>query len=582
MGQGQSSSLPSRDEILKKTHGGRDIVNQVFDWMITRTSLRELYSLANPEQCKKYIFLTADALDVLFKHIELEPKEGKKGAIYFQKVEALTKPPSSDDPRARQRQVICLKLAFLYVRIFQIFASLALSVLDVDPKSELKLYEQLQAREESIPLFGPTGRAPFASLQKGGALPRSIGLPVSFEPLRNILSPTGDSSVVQFGNTTTFPRIFLKLESQNNNNNNDLSIIYRYYAMITEKKTIKQITANIKIQIRAMDDSIIIHISNIETGDSTTVANTYRSYKRELGNMYRDSRNRSITDSLLAMFKDMLKKTDGEESKDEDPRVRRDKFAREDRSKESGAVSDGLHTKVLLDAFRQTVPVKSHCVSRALQLLSETGLSSSIPKEVYSSICKVKFMSDNKSLPEADSKITQSYGIYALAQLFYDTLRDSSPAIGEATREQYNAFILKMKYAFEESKEMGKATMLSDVKNRLPSGICSDPKAKDHVLKIKNREVIRQVRSVAGKMLHYQINHTANVVKVLRTLFLLPIESGKPLQIHPNVRKGGMEEINRIAKNARELLIDYYSQCEIMYRQGAEVLVANKGAVGVV
>jgi hypothetical protein len=77
-------------------------------------------------------------------------------------------------------------------------------------------------------------------------------------------------------------------------------------------------------------------------------------------------------------------------------------------------------------------------------------------------------------------------------------------------------------------------------------------------------------------MINYQINHTANVVKVLRKLFLLPIESGKPLAIHPNVRKNGMEEVNKVAVEARNLLIEYYSQCEILYRSGAEVLVANK------
>ena len=73
-------------------------------------------------------------------------------------------------------------------------------------------------------------------------------------------------------------------------------------------------------------------------------------------------------------------------------------------------------------------------------------------------------------------------------------------------------------------------------------------------------------------MINYQINHTANVTKVLSKLFLLPIVSGKPLQIHPNVKKNGMQEVNIIAAEARNLLVEYYSQCEIMYRRGAEFL----------
>ena len=89
MGQVSSSALPPKEEILRKTRGGRDIVNMVFDYMVRKTTLRELYSLANPEECKKYIFLTADALDVMFKRIDLEPREKDKGRIYFQKVEEL-------------------------------------------------------------------------------------------------------------------------------------------------------------------------------------------------------------------------------------------------------------------------------------------------------------------------------------------------------------------------------------------------------------------------------------------------------------------------------------------------------------
>ena len=157
MGQTQSSTIPTKEEILRKTRDGRDLVNVVFDYMVRKTTLRELYALANPEECKKYIFLTADALDVMFKKIDLEPREKSKGTIYFQKVEELTKPHTSEDPRGKQRKVICLKLAFLYVRIFQIFASLALSVLDVEPETDVKFYEELsrfRGFEEDVPLFG--------------------------------------------------------------------------------------------------------------------------------------------------------------------------------------------------------------------------------------------------------------------------------------------------------------------------------------------------------------------------------------------------------------------------------------------
>jgi hypothetical protein len=117
--------------------------------------------------------------------------------------------------------------------------------------------------------------------------------------------------------------------------------------------------------------------------------------------------------------------------------------------------------------------------------------------------------------------------------------------------------------------------------NKIPSGIC-DKDTTGRTLKIKNRELIRELRDTTRKMVTYQINHTANAVKILRKLFLLPVDSGKSLQIHPRVLKFGMKEVNTIAQEARNLLVDYYSQCEILYRSGAEVIAAKKPLVTLV
>jgi hypothetical protein len=184
-------------------------------------------------------------------------------------------------------------------------------------------------------------------------------------------------------------------------------------------------------------------------------------------------------------------------------------------------------------------------------------------------------MSDNRSLPEADDKITSEYGIYALAQLFYDVIGTNAPEIGSATKTQYTDFIRKMKFVFEDTKSAKEPTSLGDVKNRLPSAVC-DPTTVNKPIQIKNRELIRQMRSYARKMIDTQIAHTANVVKILRKLFLIPVKAGMSLQIHPNVAKNGIEEINKIGEEARNLLIQYYSQCEGTYRQAVEVVGQNK------
>lgn len=579
MGQKQSSSLPSKEEILAKTRGGRDIVNMIFDYMVRKTTLRELYALANPEECKKYIFLTADALDVLFKKIDLEPREKAKGTIYFQKVEELTKPHTSEDPRGKQRKVICLKLAFLYVRIFQIFASLALSVLDVEPETDVKFYEELQRLrgfEEDVPLFGTR------PLRGGAGIDSSW--PQDLEPLKPYLQVIeGFSQYYRLGS------LYIATGGYTNGKK---QVIYEFTA--PKKRVTQRVEGKISVasynintyvlrltEVKDADGSAIPDFAEIRFS-RTRISDPFLESGKEIDRATgREKRvMRTIPDAIKYRLRSVAEK---KYAQDYDEVYRPGVIDREDWKRElpgeTREVREGLHTKVLFDAFRQTRPVKAHCIARALQLLGNDGLKSAFPPQIYSNICSAKFMTDNRSLPAADEKVTSEYGMYALAQLFYDVIGTNAPEIGAATRTQYTDFLKKMKFVFEDTKSDKEPLSLGDVKNRLPSAVCTPATINKPIL-IKNRELIRQMRSYARKMIDVQIQHTADVVKILRKLFLIPVKAGMSLQIHPNVAKNGVEEINKIGQEARNLLINYYSQCEGTYRQAIEVVGQNKQLLG--
>ena len=588
MGQVSSSALPSKEEILRKTRGGRDIVNMVFDYMVRKTTLRELYALANPDECKKYIFLTADALDVMFRRIDLEPREKDKGRIYFQKVEELTKPHTSDDPRGKQRKVICLKLAFLYIRIFQIFASLALSVLDVETETDVKFYEELQRLrgfEEDVPLFG---RRPL----RGGAETRiDSSWPTDLEPLKPYLQPIeGFSQYYRMGSLyiATGPSI-----------NGKKTVIYEF--TMPKKRSTQRVEGKISVvsyninsyalrltEVKDPEGSVIPDLGEIRFSRSS-ISQPFVESGREVDPSTGVEKRvmRSIPDAIKYRLKQVAMKkvepeyNDGYKLDLYESGYGKEKYA-PGRAEPSGEVREGLHTKVLMNAFRQVKPVKAHCIARALQLLGSDGLKSAFPPQIYSHICTAKFMTDNRSLPAVDDKVTSEYGIYALAQLFYDMLGTNAPEISAATRSQYNDFIKKMKFVFEDVKVTQKEpSTLADVKNRLPTSVCDPATVGNKTITIKNRELIRQMRQYARKMIDYQIGHTANVVKVLKKLFLIPVKQGMSLQIHPNVAKYGIEEVHRVGEEARNLLVEYYSQCEGMYRQAVEVVGQNKKLIAV-
>ena len=576
MGQIQSNAIPSKEVLLAKTKGGTNLVNELFSWMVQQTNIRDFYLMANPAQCKKYIMLTADVLNKVFYKIDVIPQAGPGGTIYFRKLDVLN-PQDKSDPLYKHREINCLRLAFLYVRIFQVFAALSLTILDVDTKLDTDLIRDLSklGQTDIVPLFGRR--------QQGGVLDSRKPLPSMFQSLRESLSEVPlNPSYYKFTGTS----IYVEYAAQGVDGS--LPIKYDYSITKDGRKERRLIEGRMLLERRGTDSITLKLYSLKHTVGSVTKDlddETVNYTRQSIEDVYRNRYLRTISESLETLFRKLATGEQGDRDKDnESPMRRKDSPGLTQFEKDMGEVSEGLHTKTIVSAFTRATPPKAHCISRALQLVAENGLQSQFPKEIYTHLCKTKFLVDTRSLPPANERITKEDGIYALAQLFYDTLKEATPTISSGTQEQYKSFLTKMKFVFEESKNMKgslnnlRKNPLDTIVNRLPSAVCEKDKI-DKTFKITNQNLMRLLRNNVRQMIEYQINHTASVVKILKKLFLLPIESGKSLQIHPRVLKGGMEEVNAIAEEARNLLVEYYSQCEILYRSGAEILASNKASL---
>ena len=125
MGSGQSipQTMPSAVRYSKSTADTTSIMNAVFSWMLKEVEIRDLLNLANPKYCKEYIFLTKEALDKYFTHIDLEPKLGKGSVLYFQKVKNLTFADEKSNTFAKEdkvfRDTMCSQLAFFMCEFFK-------------------------------------------------------------------------------------------------------------------------------------------------------------------------------------------------------------------------------------------------------------------------------------------------------------------------------------------------------------------------------------------------------------------------------------------------------------------------------
>jgi len=193
MGSSQSSTQftegslkQAADLLAQKTQPTREVVDVLFKYMLSELKIKDFYSLTSSEECNKYIMFLGSRLEPLFYDLKVMPSKGKDGTIYFQKISKFQRKPDSDseerkkaDADADDRKSTCLFIAYFYIRIFQIYGSLALTLID-DVRSFVEngviqsASEYMKSLNKiDLQLGDPLGTvgAPFGqrSIQRGGA-----------------------------------------------------------------------------------------------------------------------------------------------------------------------------------------------------------------------------------------------------------------------------------------------------------------------------------------------------------------------------------------------------------------------------
>jgi hypothetical protein len=191
MGSGSSKpSLQKGDTYAITADSSRKLADEILKIFFTRADFKDLLSLASLSSCSTYVFTTADALNTLFQTLKVYPSLGKKGEILFAPVRRLSPgllPIKEMDQgtaaEIENRNKVCMDVAYFYVRIFQIYAALALTVLDSDPTRKRSGFVIPKQQQQKAVFFG-------------GAL-RDIKkemLNTSFEPLLQFKPKTSQTS----------------------------------------------------------------------------------------------------------------------------------------------------------------------------------------------------------------------------------------------------------------------------------------------------------------------------------------------------------------------------------------------------
>jgi hypothetical protein len=128
MGAGISKATSSitRQQLLASTSNGREHINKLFLLMLSTLTPEDMLKLNKSQTCSSYVFLMANTLGKIFQDLQVRPKtKTDTGVIYFEKIDTLK-------AQTTESRELCLFVSYFFIRIFQIFGAVAMTILD-DP-----------------------------------------------------------------------------------------------------------------------------------------------------------------------------------------------------------------------------------------------------------------------------------------------------------------------------------------------------------------------------------------------------------------------------------------------------------------
>ena len=546
--------------MLKATSDGKYFIEHAFFYMAGQMNMKDMLIMAQPGKCSEMIFLTAKALQTSFKKYKINPVRGDDGFVYFQKIDDIKGRCKGEIRDDSTTYLVCVTIAMFYIRIFQIYGALALTILDVDPL----YYQQLGGAYSTGGGAYSTG-----AVQEGGKLRADDLLPVSFEILRRYLSPTVADEYYKFDGTS-----YAIYFDKNVDAFNDIAKI----TIELPRKAGQRKNPRVELNLRIVERE-------------KTYVFFFSKFKGLRGNLDQQSITFSKGSGIESEYKwnglpipkaiekkmiDIIKSAGGLATEESELEARGEDRLSADEKKRvqilgEKKVSPSLQTADLWSVFTDRKYTKAHCVARAIQLVSSQALEKSVPPAIYSSICKEKFMSSSGTLAGLGQPILKEKGLFVLHQLFYDKLQQITPIVSVETQPKYQALNKLMAQVFLNPV----GTKMESLTDRSSKEYCDPKERKGRLVLVQDKGAIGKLREQVREMLLLQISHTAEVVKLLKELFIL--EKGAPVTLHPNIVKGGLPTVNAIADKARDLLFNYYKTCEARYQVGVRVIASAPG-----
>jgi len=593
MGGGVSKPLQrlTRGQLLSMTQKPRDFINRLFQVMIKDITKEDYLALANPKQCTNFVFVMADALKETFHSLKIVPaKDDKTGMLYFIKRDDLV------TKRPELAYYHCLSIAYFYIRIFQIFGALAITVVDSASAGDTTRY--LQQQQQGLPTtkrdagLGAPGQSAVAF---GGA----AGKQVSAKKMNlDFLKPYVE------GGKVNLERIVFGFKENKSfkllTQGGKAYIVYQYDTakepFVSQIKSVKLDTVIADIEAYAVE----MQFAFLKKSVKFQVLKSNSDYIVKAGFSLNSSTNTVdewIINLMKRVLQERLKKTEAGISlgQEEDVFGKREKLpfletrgsrAAATRAEEYGTTVgaiDSLNTGFMRKAIGDSAKVIPFCVARALQLINVDVIDELAPADVTSRICNTTFAQGRGTIPSADKTLLEAPGLHAMDQLWYTKAYTTQAQDGKYVTKvevpdsdtvAYKEFLVQMHRLFgDSSKDASRITKLRDVVMAKPKcgteKMGKDLRLRQDPRRVNPTDVIPHMQQTVETLFRIQDDHTKKVEAFMRTM-LFKIEVGKDgrstVKLQDALINGGIPYLNTISKSARELLISYYSRCEETYK----------------
>jgi hypothetical protein len=599
---GIASKEPQTPEgYIEKARKVQELPNKILHILFSQTDFKDILALSSLEACPTYVFTTANALETMFQKLQIQPSKGKEGEIIFAPIARLspgliaTKESTAEQAeRVKQRNRLCMDVAFFYVRIFQIYAALSLTIMNTYPTRNDGYTYVAQKRVTKGPAPAPLFAAASNPYMSGGASERGLRKQRSeshrwkdvyrevvrsnFKVLENyftfIEKKTTRKILLHFSVSSSASSAYGSFDIEWEPNQDVLLGTYTDKKTKTESRPVR-VSVEIKKYLgREVEATLFFDKDEL----ITFIPSTQSGWVVEEGTTETE-KNRVFTDYIDSYFSDFREDVTEGRPIGQKPGIGA-------QIKPGSIGKSPFHSfddlKKLFESYHKGDPKqgefpKAYCIARAMTLLNpifDKGSNTSF----RSHVCNKSLTDDYiRYMPHGGSYASANLYLRSLVALSYENYEFSNQQINLVQSAQSKAILedasrrLASLYNIGGTDEQKKEFLTSRVAFK-DFSLCGK---NDATIQFINDEFRKEFRNkIVMPMLKYQSEHNEKAILLLKKMF--EFEEGR-LKFSREIVKGGLKVINEIAHEAFKLLINYYLSSEAYYNRGEIILLRNQG-----